>query len=1000
MRLAVADNSKPGALEMRPNQACGERIESLAHGAPSKGNGASAAAGFSVSGLAPLLVSVSVLGAVLYACLGGLAVSAKDSFERIAIDYPLDESVFPPDMTAPTFLWRDPAANAVTWQIVVSFADGSTEIHVESKGEPMRIGQIDPRCVSATNKLPELTPDQAQAHTWKPDDRTWTAIKRQSGKDAVTIAIRGYAAGDRSQPVSQGVMRMLVSADPVNAPIFYRDVPLMPSETEKGFIKPLAASATPLIAWRMRNVADASSHVVMTGLHTCANCHSFAADGKTLGLDMDGPQNDKGLYAMAPVAQKMTIRTQDMVSWSSFRGEEGSQLRVGFMSQVSPDGRYVVTTIRPPGTRSSQFYYVSNFKDYRFLQVFYPTRGILAWYDRAARRLKPLPGASDPRYIQSNAVWSPDGKYLVFSRAEAKDPFREDGKMAAYANDPLEVQIQYDLYRIPFNDGKGGNAERIEGASRNGMSNSFPKVSPDGKWIVFVEARNGQLMRPDGKLYIVPAAGGAARRMTCNTPLMNSWHSFSPNGHWIVFSSKSQSPYTQMFLTHIDAEGNDTPAILIENSTAANRAVNIPEFVNMEPRGIEHIDTPAVDFYKQFDTAEELAMKGQYAAAISEWIKALAMSPGDAHALNNFGQTLARAGKTESAIAEFQKAIAAKPNYPEAENNLAFVLASIGRPNEAIEHYRLAIEGNPGYVEAHSNLGRALALEGHLPEAIEQFRQALTINPDYSEAHNYLGAALASENHLDEAEGEYRRAIETDPRYADAYNNLGASLASQARLDEAIANFTRALELDPAFPGAEANLGHALLAKDNVNEAIQHLKKALELGPDSALLHIDLGAALAEKGQIDEAIPHFEQALRISPGTAEAHSYLGMALVMKGRGTEGLAQWRQALREAPDNVQVLNETAWFLATSSDPTLRDGNEAIHLAERAVQLTSARDAELLATLAAAYAEAGEFDQAIEAEQRATDLAVQQAHASLAATLRNRMALFQAKTAIRQR
>jgi hypothetical protein len=486
MRLAVADNSKPGALEMRPNQACGERIESLAHGAPSKGNGASAAAGFSVSGLAPLLVSVSVLGAVLYACLGGLAVSAKDSFERIAIDYPLDESVFPPDMTAPTFLWRDPAANAVTWQIVVSFADGSTEIHVESKGEPMRIGQIDPRCVSATNKLPELTPDQAQAHTWKPDDRTWTAIKRQSGKDAVTIAIRGYAAGDRSQPVSQGVMRMLVSADPVNAPIFYRDVPLMPSETEKGFIKPLAASATPLIAWRMRNVADASSHVVMTGLHTCANCHSFAADGKTLGLDMDGPQNDKGLYAMAPVAQKMTIRTQDMVSWSSFRGEEGSQLRVGFMSQVSPDGRYVVTTIRPPGTRSSQFYYVSNFKDYRFLQVFYPTRGILAWYDRAARRLKPLPGASDPRYIQSNAVWSPDGKYLVFSRAEAKDPFREDGKMAAYANDPLEVQIQYDLYRIPFNDGKGGNAERIEGASRNGMSNSFPRVSPDGKWIVFV----------------------------------------------------------------------------------------------------------------------------------------------------------------------------------------------------------------------------------------------------------------------------------------------------------------------------------------------------------------------------------------------------------------------------------------------------------------------------------------------------------------------------------
>jgi hypothetical protein len=202
----------------------------------------------------------------------------------------------------------------------------------------------------------------------------------------------------------------------------------MPSETEKGFIKPLAESATPLIAWRVRNVAEPASHVVMTDLHTCANCHSFSANGKTLGLDMDGPQNDKGLYALASVQKKMTIATGNMVSWSSFRGEEGAQLRVGFMSQVSPDGRYVVTTIRPPGTASSQFYYVSNFKDYRFLQVFYSTRGILAWYDRTAKTLKPLPGADDPRFIQSNAVWSPDGKYLVFSRAVAKDPYRADGK--------------------------------------------------------------------------------------------------------------------------------------------------------------------------------------------------------------------------------------------------------------------------------------------------------------------------------------------------------------------------------------------------------------------------------------------------------------------------------------------------------------------------------------------------------------------------------------------
>jgi hypothetical protein len=69
---------------------------------------------------------------------------------------------------------------------------------------------------------------------------------------------------------------------------------------------------------------------------------------------------------------------------------------------------------------------------------------------------------------------------------------------------------------------------------------------------------------------------------------MNSWHSFSPNGRWLVFSSKARSPYTQMYLTHIDADGNDSPAILIDNTTAANRAVNIPEFANTPETDCRH----------------------------------------------------------------------------------------------------------------------------------------------------------------------------------------------------------------------------------------------------------------------------------------------------------------------------------------------------------------------------------------------------------------------------
>jgi tetratricopeptide (TPR) repeat protein len=700
-----------------------------------------------------------------------------------------------------------------------------------------------------------------------------------------------------------------------------------------------------------------------------------------------------------PVAEKMTVRTRDMISWASFSGEMDSQLRVGFMSQVSPDGKYVMTTIKPPGTKSANFYYVANFTDYRFLQVFYPTRGILAWYDREAKKLHPLPGADDPRLVQASAVWSPDGKYLVFARAEAKDPNPPDGKMAAYANDPAEVQVQYDLYRIPFNSGRGGTPERIAGASQNGMSNSFPKVSPDGKWIVFVQAHNGEIMRPDGKLYIVPAAGGKARRLTCNTPLMNSWHSFSPNGRWLVFSSKSRSPYTQMFLTHIDENGNDTPAILIENSTAANRAVNIPEFVNMNPSGIEHIDTPAVDFYKQFDIAADLTKKSEYDAAIAEWAKALAMQSDDARAHYGFGQTLLRAGRVDDAIVQFRESIRFDQHYAEAHNGLGAALGRAGHADESMAQFRLALDANPNYAEAHNNLGSALLAEHSLPEAVLQFQSALEDNPDFAEAHNNLGYAYAAEGHVDEALGEYRKAIAIDPSYAFAYNNMGLAMATKGNLDDAIAGFTKAVELDPANAGAEDNLGHALMAKGDVDESIPHFKKALDLGPETAEYHTNLGIALAKKGQMADAIPHFERALALSPDAANARYYLGKALVMKGQGGEGLAYWRQALSKDPDNLQVLNDTAWVLATSSDATLRNGNAALPLAEHAVELTSAHEPAILGTLAAVYAETGRFDKAIELEKRAAELATQQGNAALAQSLDARLALYQDKTPIRQ-
>ncbi len=727
----------------------------------------------------------------------------------ITVDYPADGSVFPPEITPPTFLWRDAARSATSWTIDITFSDRTPGIQVKSSGELMRVGEIDPQTVSRNNELPKLTPEQAAAHTWTPDANTWAAIKRRSVESPATIAIGGFRDEDLKQPVSRGQVRIETSRDPAGAPIFYRDVPLMPNQGDKGVIRPLAPEAIGLIKWRLRYLDEPRSRVVMQKISTCANCHSFSADGKTLGLDVDGPANDHGLYALIPVAKETAIRTQDVIKWPTVRDPAIPRLRAAFMSQVSPDGRYVLSTIddkdaatRVNGRSLEDKYYVSNFLDYRFLQVFYPTRGTLAWYDRQTNRLQRLPGADDPGYVQAGGVWSPDGKYIVFMRAEAKTPYPPGVPLARYANSPDETQIQYNLYRIPFNQGKGGQAEPIRGASANGMSNSFPKVSPDGRWIVFVQARNGMVMRPDGKLYIVPSGGGEARLMNCNTPLMNSWHTFSPNGRWLAFSSKSRSPYTQLYLTHLDANGNDTPPILVDNTTAANRAVNLPEFANIPKGGLEKIDPVANQYYKLETSAMELMTRNQFAAAIPAWRTALEKDPSEGRAHFNLAYSLGQTGQVEESLAEYRKACELSPDDPITFAQSALAMAQAGKTGEAIAHYRqsLALDGVNAGVQA--DLGALLVQQGQTAEGIEHLEKAVALKPESAAVRNKYATALAQAGRFPDAVEQFRKSIEiSGGKDWQSFDMLGSVYSRMGRSEDAAQAERKALELAPVEDG-------------------------------------------------------------------------------------------------------------------------------------------------------------------------------------------------------
>jgi tetratricopeptide (TPR) repeat protein len=307
-----------------------------------------------------------------------------------------------------------------------------------------------------------------------------------------------------------------------------------------------------------------------------------------------------------------------------------------------------------------------------------------------------------------------------------------------------------------------------------------------------------------------------------------------------------------------------------------------------------------------------------------------------------------------------------------AHNNLGNLLLQKGKVDEAITHFHEALQIKPDYTEAHNNLGYALFQKGGADEAIVQYQQALQINPDYANAHNNLGLALLQQGKVEDALDQYHQALRINPDDAEAHNNLGVVLFQKGNMDDAILNYQQALQTKHDYSEAQNNLGSALLQKGKIDEAIIQYQQALQTKPDYAEANYNLGIALLQKGGADEAIAHFQNALQINPDYAKAHYSLGTTLLQKGKMAEAIFHYQQALRIKPDYAQARNNLAWVFATAPQASLRNGNQAVELAQQANQIAGAQNPTILRILAAAYAETGRFADARESAQKALDLA----------------------------
>ena len=784
------------------------------------------------------VVFVIIVSAVLYFYLRPQTFAADEILSEynedqnctsLVINYPKDGTIFPPEIIPPKFDWKDDNPKSNCWVISIHFQDSTQSMSFLSN-----------------------------AKEWTPTDEQWAIIKGRSIEKKAGIKILGFNENGPNKFYSKADMSISTSKDSVGAPIFYREVNLPFKDAVKDPSR---------IRWRFGDVSSKEQPpVVLDSLPVCGNCHSFSNDGSLLGMDVDYA-NDKGSFGLVHIAKEMKLTKDNIITWSDYKRED-KELTFGLLSQVSPDGKYAVSTVKD----RSVFVPVDNLA---FSQLFFPVKGILAVYSMENKTYNALPGADDKKYVQSNPEWSPDGKYIIFSRSKAipMESIKNKGGVLLTVDDCRQFinrdsLFKFDLYRIPFNDGKGGKAEPIPGASNNGMSNYFAKYSPDGKWMVFTQAESFMLLQKDSELYIMPADGGEARRMDCNTTQMNSWHSWSPNSKWLVFASKANTPFTQLFITHIDEDGNSSPAVLLSQFTAPDRAANIPEFVNVKSDDIKEIREQFIDDNSYLRTAQEHMRTNDYINAEAACLKALKINHGNWEVHLEMAIIRDEQGRTDEAIKFCREAVKINPKDGDANSMLGSLLWKTGKRDEAMTYLTGGVNLDPGNANSQIRLSEALLDREEIEKAITHLAQAERLKPDHR-TYRHIADIMLQHGQIDYAVERYKKAIKAEPNDIMALNNLASILVQTGKTKQAEIYFRKALEINSDLVQAITGLGKILVADNsragNSDEAIALAEKACRLTNNNDLETLTLLiSAYAKGGRNDEAMKTATIALELA----------------------------------------------------------------------------------------------------------------------------------------
>jgi tetratricopeptide (TPR) repeat protein len=371
-----------------------------------------------------------------------------------------------------------------------------------------------------------------------------------------------------------------------------------------------------------------------------------------------------------------------------------------------------------------------------------------------------------------------------------------------------------------------------------------------------------------------------------------------------------------------------------------------------------------------------------------DWVMAVVR---DADQESDWSQRV-RASWTDPAA---RKVLAREVPVRRASPQLLLTLAQgLAEPRETVRLLRKAQAQYPGDFWINHALAARLREEGRYAEAARFSQAALAARPGTPAALLELGLALKGQERLDEACDCFRQALELDPRLAYAHLNLGNILLALKKPDEAIACWHKTLAIDPDCARAHMNLGIALESQGHLPEALASYRKAVALDPNDALVQYNLGNGLRLKGEPTKAAACYRRAIQIDPRDAKFHTNLGVVLNAQGQKDLAIACYRKAIAINPNVEEAQHSLGITLLAQNEL-----KEAILHLQKAVELLAS--AENYYDLGTAWAQAGDWEQAIESLRKAVEInpGHARAHCNLGQALMRRGDFAEALAALRR-